>query len=513
MARAASSRAEMLGEIIAASHLVTLTQLPTVVSEEARHHGWPEVLMYLADLRQTVLTLMPGENSEDLRESGEVPTEFPIDGTVPGRAFQLGEILPTSAGGGQWWVPVLDGTERIGMMRVTTGEDGAQTKQELRDLAGLVALLLVTKRGTSDSYARLVRRRRMNVAAEMEWRLMPPRTSATDRALVSAVMEPAYQVSGDAFDYAFTGDVVHLSVFDAMGHDTAAGLTANLAVAACRNHRRQGHTLVETANGVEKALVEQFEDNRYATGVLADLDVNTGELSWISRGHFPPVVIRGGRSAVQLGCTPAPPMGTGLGITPGLCHDQLEPGDRLLLYTDGITEARMPGGEEFGLDRFTDFLIRHHADGLPVPETLRRFIAHHLEYHGGRLSDDATVLVLEWHGPVPYAPGEVEALVGLPARSAPARMERPTKRGAPGRRGRGAAGKTAGKTGGAPGGTTGTPTGTTAGSSTGAAEDDDSGGTTDDGTGGPARRTASGGASRAGGPALHPPRRRPPIRG
>ena len=513
MARAASSRAEMLGEIIAAIHLSTLTQVPAVVSEEARHHGWPEVLMYLADLRQTVLTLMTSENPDSGGAYGDVPAEFPIDGTVPGRAFQLGEILPTSAAGGQWWVPVLDGTERIGTMRITTGEDREETKQEMRELAGLVALLLVAKRGTSDAYTRLVRRRRMNVAAEMEWRLMPPRTFATDRALVSAVMEPAYQVSGDAFDFAFTHDLVHLSVFDAMGHDTAAGLTANLAVAACRNYRRQGHTLVETANGVEKALVEQFEDDRYATGVLADLDLDTGELSWISRGHFPPVVIRGGRSAVQLGCTPAPPMGTGLGITPGLCHDQLEPGDRLLLYTDGITEARTPGGEEFGLDRFTDFLIRHHADGLPVPETLRRFIAHHLEYHGGRLSDDATVLVLEWHGPVPYAPGEVEALVGLPARSAPARMERPTKRGAPGRRGRGAGRKTAGKTGGAPGGTTGTPTGTTAGSSTGVAKDDDSGGTTDDGTGGPARSTASGGASRTGGPALHPPRGVPPVRG
>lgn len=429
---AKASRADLLGELIAASHLSTLTQIPGVVSEQARRFGWPEVLLYLADIQQTVLTLMTGRGVDGGRMAGTLPAEIQIDGTVPGRAFQLGEILPTSAERGQWWVPVLNGTERIGMLRVTTGPSDAETMQDLRDLAGVIALLVVAKRGTSDSYARLVRRRRMNVAAEMEWRLMPPRTFATDMVVVSALMEPAYEVSGDAFDYAFTDDVVHLCVFDAMGHDTAAGLTANLAVAACRNERRQGSNLVETANGVERALVEQFEDSRYATGILADLDVGTGQLSWINRGHYPPVVIRGGRSAVQLECAPAPPMGTGLGIAATLCREQLEPGDRLLLYTDGITEAREPGGEEFGLDRFTDFLIRHHADGLPVPETLRRFIGHHLEYHGGQLSDDATLLLLEWHGPSPYAPGEVEALVGLPARSAPSRLERPTRRPGPG---------------------------------------------------------------------------------
>ncbi|OEU88120.1 stage II sporulation protein E [Streptomyces abyssalis] len=424
----ASGRAQMLGELLAASHLSTLTQLPGVVSEQARRFGWSEVLLYICDLQQTVLTLMTGEGIDGGRMTGDLPAELQIDGTAPGRAFQLGEILPTSASGDQWWVPVLNGTERVGLLRVTTSGSGSgeSCMEDMRALAGLVALLLVAKRGTSDAYARLVRRRRMNVAAEMEWRLMPPRTFATDRAVVSALMEPAYEVSGDAFDYAFADDIAHLCIIDAMGHDTAAGLTANLAVAACRNQRRQGSGLVDTASGMEKALVDQFEDSRYATGILADLDVGTGRLTWISRGHYPPVVIRGGRFAVPLECAPAPPMGTGLGIAPTLCHEQLEPGDRLLLYTDGITEARNPDGEEFGLDRFTDFLIRHHADGLPVPETLRRLIRHHLDYHRGRLSDDATVLVLEWHGPAPYPPGEAEALVGLPAGSAPSLLDRPT---------------------------------------------------------------------------------------
>jgi hypothetical protein len=418
----------MLGEIISASHLSTLTQLPGVVSDHAGEYGWSEVLLYLTDIQQTVLSLLTGEGLDGGRMPGDLPAELQIEGTAPGRAFQLGETLPTSASRDQWWVPLLNGTERLGLMRITTGEADEDCMQDMRELAGLVALLLATKRGTSDAYARLVRRRRMNVSAEMEWRLMPPRTFATDRVVVSALMEPAYQVSGDAFDYAFVNDLVYLCIIDAMGHDTAAGLTANLAVAASRKHRRQGSGLVETANAVEKALIDQFKESNYATGILAELDIDTGRLTWISRGHYPPVVIRGGRFAVTLECQPAPPMGTDLGIEPVLCSEQLEPGDRLLLFTDGITESRSPGGAEFGMDRFTDFLIRHHADGLSVPETLRRLIRHHLEYHRGRLSDDATVLVTEWHGPVPYAPGQAEALVGLPKGTAPRPLlDRPSR--------------------------------------------------------------------------------------
>jgi serine phosphatase RsbU (regulator of sigma subunit) len=92
-------------------------------------------------------------------------------------------------------------------------------------------------------------------------------------------------------------------------------------------------------------------------------------------------------------------MGIDGGLPAHICHEQLEPGDRLLLYTDGVTEARDAGSREFGLDRFTDFIIRRHADGLPVPETLRMLMNTILDYHDGRLRDDATVLFCEWRGP------------------------------------------------------------------------------------------------------------------
>ncbi|MGN5382459.1 PP2C family protein-serine/threonine phosphatase [Streptomyces lasalocidi] len=77
-------------------------------------------------------------------------------------------------------------------------------------------------------------------------------------------------------------------------------------------------------------------------------------------------------------------------------HHQLQPGDRLLLYTDGIVEARDAAGREFGRDRFVDFIVRHHSGRQTLHETLRRADARGREHHAGHLNDDATVLLVEW---------------------------------------------------------------------------------------------------------------------
>jgi serine phosphatase RsbU (regulator of sigma subunit) len=183
-----------------------------------------------------------------------------------------------------------------------------------------------------------------------------------------------------------------------MGHDTASGLTSNLAVAAGRNLRLQGVPLRDVGRAIEEVLLEQDSSGRFVTAVLADLDLRTGVLTWVLHGHPAPVIIRSGRWVTSLRCEPGHPLGTDLGVDAEVCEEQLEPGDRVLLYTDGIVEARDPRKQEFGLARFVDFIIRHNAGGLAVPETLRRLTHSILEHHAGRLDDDATVLLLEWHG-------------------------------------------------------------------------------------------------------------------
>ncbi|MEO3811496.1 GAF domain-containing SpoIIE family protein phosphatase [Sphaerisporangium sp. B11E5] len=394
--------ARMLSGLLEASHVVVLEQVPSLVCKHAAEVGFHDARVYLVDLQQDVLRLLAAPEHADEDEARH-PHEMRIDTTLAGRAYQETRILDrpgTDGGPHHWWVPMLDGTERLGVLLVMAWDAGEVTQEDMRALASLVALLLVSKRSHSDTYAKLVRTRPMHVAAEMQWNLMPPLTFTGEHLAIGAALEPAYEIGGDAFDYSVTDQRANLAIFDAMGHDASAGLTASLAIAACRNNRRQGADLVETSKAIERTLIEEFgRATRFVTAILADLDITTGSLTWVNRGHHPPVVIRGGRWTTRLQCPPAHPMGLDLGLPVTLCREQLEPGDRVLFYTDGITEARDPKGHEFGLDRFVDFIMRHHSDGLPVSETLRRLIHNILHYHGSHLQDDATVLLAEWHGP------------------------------------------------------------------------------------------------------------------
>ncbi|MFF3488424.1 PP2C family protein-serine/threonine phosphatase [Streptomyces sp. NPDC002701] len=391
----AQDLARALSELLEASHTAPFEQVPLLLDAAAVRAGAGGARLFVADLQEELLREVTGIGLS----AGKGGQEHRIEGTLPGRAYQITEIV-SPARGGACWVPVLDGTERLGVLHVEPGPgDGDRPDEEvMRALASMAGLLLVSKRANSDSHARLTRTRPMGVSAELQWSMMPPRTFSDQRATVSAFMEPAYQVAGDAFEYALAGDVLHLAVFDAMGHDTSAGLTAALAMATCRSYRRVGATIPEASTAIENTLVEQFGHSRYATGILADLELDTGKFTWVNRGHLLPVLIRGGRWASTLYCPPAGPMGSGFNLPVTQRTEQLEPGDRLLLFTDGIIEARDSDGREFGVQRFTDFIIRHHADNLPVAETLRRLMHAVLDYHQGRLADDATVLFCEWHG-------------------------------------------------------------------------------------------------------------------
>ncbi|SMD25816.1 PP2C family protein-serine/threonine phosphatase [Kibdelosporangium aridum] len=376
----------MLAGLLEASHLAPMETLPGLVGKHCAEAGFSDVTILVPDLRQENLIALGRD---------EVSS---VDAGLAGRSYRHVELITSdrAAAGYHFWVPLLDGTERVGVLGVASPVHDVTTVERLRALASLIALIVVSKKPHSDSFARLVRTRSMSMSAEMVWPLIPPLSFATDDLVISGLLEPAYAIGGDALDYAVSGDTVHLSIFDAMGHDQTAGLTVALAVGTCRNSRRENASLPQLSIAIDEAIGAQFGKRQFATGILAELDHRTGRLSWVNRGHPPPLLIRQGRWLKELSGNTSPPMGFRFPVQPVRREQQLEPGDRLLFYTDGIVEARDHSGKQFGLHRFADFVVRREADGLSAPETLRRLMHEILAYQRGRLQDDATVLLVEW---------------------------------------------------------------------------------------------------------------------
>jgi hypothetical protein len=393
-------------ELLAQSHLLAPDAVPGALAEAARPLGISGARIYLADLRQRYLRAVPGG-------TGQSPDVLAIDTTIAGRAYRTVSIYHGPAGDGSGthrvWIPLIDGTERLGVLELIARDVSDAMLSHYRTLASLAGLMIVTKNSYGDTFAQTRRSREMALQAELVWAFMAPRTFATDRVLIAATLEPAYDVGGDAFDYAVLGDHLHTSIFDAAGHDLAAGLLASVAMASCRSTRRSGGTLPDIVAGADHAIARQFGESRFVTALVCDLDIASGLFSWIACGHPPPLLVRGD-VVKELARPPQLPLGLaeldsisgyGSGVDDGgaggpVQTEQLEPGDRVLLYTDGVTEGRAADGTPFGEQRLSDFIIRHSDSRTPAPETLRRLNRAITDFQHSRLADDATIVMVEW---------------------------------------------------------------------------------------------------------------------
>lgn len=396
-AAANAATARMFNGLLADTHLSAPEDVTRVLVENIKAIGVESLVVYLVDYEQSDLVPVPGPDADDR-------SVLRIEGTLGGRAFSqvaVQDVEAETPDRRRLWLPLLDGTERLGVLELVLpgkpdGVDPALLAACER-YAHLAAQLILAKSLYGDVFEKVRRRRPMTVAAELQWKLLPPLVFATGGLVLAGLLEPAYEVGGDSFDYAVNGTVAHLAVFDAMGHGLPAAVTSTVAISAYRNARRRSLDLTGTYAAVDAAIAAEFGSARYATGVLARLDLATGALTWISAGHPPPLLLREGRLVKTLEVSASTPMGWQLNADPPhLGTEHLQPGDRILLYTDGLTEARTAEGEFFTVERLAEFLERQAAAGLPTPETLRRLRHAVLEYQAGTLQDDATALLVEW---------------------------------------------------------------------------------------------------------------------
>ena len=348
--------------------------------------AWDPVV-YLADLSRLVLIpLVPGAGKED------------VAGTLAGRAFTTGQPVTSQRDGAiRVWVPVIEQTTRTGVLAVTLPDDSAELVGQAELLGVFAGLVVAAVARVSDIKYEWQRGRAMSLPASMQWDQLPPLSTRTPVASIAGILEPAYDIAGDAFDYAVGHGELNFSIFDGMGHGIASTLLSGLAVGAYRHARREGESLPAIHATIDHTLEEHYSDLSFATGIIARLATSTGRLEWTSAGHPPPLLLRGRKVVGELACDPALPFGLGDDI-PQVCEEDLEPGDSVLLYTDGVIEARTPDGELFGLDRLADLLEREAASGQPPEELVRRLVGAVLEHQAGGLRDDATLLLARWTG-------------------------------------------------------------------------------------------------------------------
>jgi hypothetical protein len=362
-------------------------EVGSFLSSRVAGFGMRQLSVYLTDYEQRHLVPIAGSAAME---------PIALDGSTAGRAFTTASQIAEAVNGGwRLWSVVVDGAARLGVIAVTVAEDDGEARALANSLAGVTAALLVTRGECTDAYTVGQRSEAFSLAAEMQWALLPPLSLDTGRVSVAGLIQPAYDVGGDSFDYAVNGDVLDFAVFDAMGHGLASSQLAHLAVNSYRHSRRSGLDLPATYIAMDNAIAAQGDGDTFVTCLLGRLELGTGHLTWVNAGHPLPLLVRHGQAIGPLVCAPTIPAGLG-GNLAEIAHHVLQPGDRLFCITDGVIDSHRPGGEDFGHHRLLAFLNAPSESRLDTAETVRR-LSHTVLDHHGTLSDDTTAFLVDFH--------------------------------------------------------------------------------------------------------------------
>jgi phosphoserine phosphatase RsbU/P len=207
---------------------------------------------------------------------------------------------------------------------------------------------------------------------------------------LAAAWRPASGYGGDCYDaLAFDHDALGLLIADVAGKGLPAALLMSNLQAAVRAFSDSAASPGEVCAKVNRLLCRHMVSGRFVTACYLRLDCRRHLLTCANAGHNPPLVVRESGEVVRLIAG-----GTVLGVFPDVVYEErnveLGPGDRLVLYTDGITEATAPDGEEYGEDRLAAAIDRH--TGVQAPELTSALFNDVLTFARGSLNDDATIV-------------------------------------------------------------------------------------------------------------------------
>ncbi|WP_053852545.1 PP2C family protein-serine/threonine phosphatase [Streptomyces sp. NRRL B-24085] len=295
-------------------------------------------------------------------------------------------------------LPITVRGDRLGVLSVhlPAGAVDPHTVLQLVDFATALGHEVTTAGRDTDLYQQARRTRRMTLAAEMQWQLLPGRGCAREEYVIGAHLEPAYAIGGDTFDWSTGAEHLVLTVTDGMGQGIDASLLAGLTTGALRNARRAGIGLADQACLADQAVYAQYGGKAYASTLLLRFELATGIVQAVDAGSPQLFQQRGGHTE-RIELEAQMPLGMFEETLYTEQTFQVEPGDRLIAVSTGVHGTRSATGDLFGERVLRQILSATRT--APPHETARAVVSGLIEHFGSRdLASDAAVVCLDWSG-------------------------------------------------------------------------------------------------------------------
>ena len=301
------------------------------------------------------------------------------------------------AAGRALYLPVTTRGERLGVLRCSPAPADIDPRAELAEIAELLAHELQSAGTGTDRYTTAARTRRLTLAAEMQWELLPGRCRIRPSFSLAGQLEPAYAVRGDSFDWAERDDRLYLTVLNGMGEGVNAALLTALATYALRNARRAELELADQASLADQAVFAQHRGTAHVAALLLELDLHSGEVTAIDAGSPLLMILRDGEVLDQRLDAQFP---LGMFETSEYVPQRfsLNSGDRLIIVSDGVVDAANTASARYGEAALRRFVRR--AGSLAPLQAVRSLLGDLRTFLGdSNLEDDAVAVCLDWTGP------------------------------------------------------------------------------------------------------------------
>jgi len=275
--------------------------------------------------------------------------------------------------------------------------DGRFTEDHLKvltTLSSVAAIRVENARLAEEQLERQRLERELEVASEIQQRFQPTSAPQLDGYELQGISFPCYEIGGDYYDFIrrANGHLV-VALGDVSGKGTAAALLMSSLHAAVHAQFDTHNSIAETISAVNRYLVESIPANRFVTLFYADLSPKDGEIAFLNAGHNPPLIVRTGGTMEQLAAGGLP-----LGIMAEADfregHTNLNPGDVLVIYSDGVSEAVSPTGEEFGPTRLYEAVSRNlDASAAGIRDRIESALTKFAQ--GTPAADDITLVIVK----------------------------------------------------------------------------------------------------------------------